>query len=197
MKKRDLEICLQKLAPMNEPEASLEQYATPANIATDILFTAFVNGDISGKTVVDLGCGNGIFALGAWLLGADKVQAVDVSAKALSVAKLNAISLGAEIDFQNIDVKDHQGKFDTAIMNPPFGSQKKGADRPFLNAAMRSADTVYSLHMAETLPFLDKYASSQGRQLSFHKEYKYDIPHLFTFHRKMKESINIVMIIIR
>lgn len=197
IKKKDLEICLQKLAPMDQLEASLEQYATPARIATDILFTAFVNGDISGKKVLDLGCGNGIFALGSWLLGAEEVRAVDVSSKALSVAEKNAASLGADIHFENIDVRDYQGKSDTVVMNPPFGSQKKGADRPFLDAAMGSADAIYSLHMSETLPFLDKYITSQGRHLSFHKEYKYDIPHLFTFHRKMKESINIVMIIIR
>ena len=197
MKKRDLEISLQRLLPLDEPEASLEQYATPSSIATDILFTAYINGDVHGKKVLDLGCGNGIFALGAWLLGAEEVQAIDISEKALDIAMKNADSLGAEVNFGNMDVKDFQGRFDTVIMNPPFGSQKKGADRPFLDAAMRSADTIYSLHMAETLPFLDKYASSQGRHLSFHKEYKYDIPHLFKFHRKMKESINIVMIIIR
>ena len=197
MKKKDLEMCLQRLLPMDQPEASLEQYATPANIATDILFTAFVNGDVAGKKVVDLGCGNGIFVVGAWLLGAEEVCAIDVSAKALLIAQKNAADLGADIRFENIDVRDFQGRFDTAIMNPPFGSQKKGADRPFLDAAMRSAETVYSIHMAETLPFLDRYACSQGRQLSFHKEYKYDIPHLFTFHRKMKQSIDIVIIIIR
>ena len=197
MKKRELEMRLQRLLPMPAPDPALEQYATPASIAADILFQAYGNGDIADRKVVDLGCGNGIFAIGAWLLGAEKVLALDVSEKALETAAENVRLTGADIELVHSDVRDFHGKADTVVMNPPFGSQRKGADRPFLDAAMVAAGSVYSLHMAETLPFLESYARKNGRELSFHKEYKYDIPHLFTFHSKIKESINIVMIIIR
>ncbi|MGE4274743.1 MAG: METTL5 family protein [Candidatus Methanomethylophilaceae archaeon] len=197
MKKRDLEMQLQKLRPMVDPEAALEQYSTPANIAADVLFQAFANGDISDRTVLDLGCGNGIFALGAWLLGAEKVTGVDISEKALDVARTNAEDLGADIDWILSNVRSFSERADTVLMNPPFGSQRRGADRPFLETAIIAAPAVYSLHMAETLPVLEKFAQKKGREVSFHKEYKYGIPHLFTFHRKVKESIDIVMIIIR
>ncbi|MFA7342169.1 MAG: 50S ribosomal protein L11 methyltransferase, partial [Candidatus Methanomethylophilaceae archaeon] len=78
MKKRELEMRLQRLLPMPAPDPALEQYATPASIAADVLFQAYGNGDIADRKVVDLGCGNGIFAIGAWLLGAEKVLALDV-----------------------------------------------------------------------------------------------------------------------
>ena len=197
MKKRELEMRLQKLHPMPAPDPALEQYATPASIAADVLFQAYGNGDIAGRSVIDLGCGNGIFAIGAWLLGAEKVIGVDVSENALSTSKVNIEMMEADIDLIHSDVRKFQGRADTVVMNPPFGSQRKGADRPFLDAAMAAAGSIYSLHMAETLPFLTGYARKNGRELSFHKEYKYDIPHLFTFHSKIKESIAIVMIIIR
>ena len=32
------------------------------------------------------------------------------------------------------------------LQNPPFGVQKRGADRKFLKKALTTADTVYSLH---------------------------------------------------
>lgn len=40
---------------------------------------------------------------------------------------------------------------DTVVMNPPFGTRKKGADMEFLSAAMKVASrAVYSLHKTST-----------------------------------------------
>ena len=70
MKQRQLEILLQKVPKPTTPVPQLEQYMTPAPIAADIIFTAYLWGDIENKTVVDLGCGTGIFSVGAVLAGA-------------------------------------------------------------------------------------------------------------------------------
>ncbi len=197
MRKRELEMRLQRLQPMEDPDPSLEQYATPATIAADLIFTAHSCGDIAGKRVLDLGCGNGVLGLGAWLMGAEQVTGVDVSKNALEAAERNARLLEAEMTLVESDVRRYSGEADCVVMNPPFGSQRRGADRPFLDAAMEAAPAVYSLHMAKTLPFLKKYVEERGRELAFHKGYKYDIPHLFRFHSKLRETIDIVMIIIR
>lgn len=197
MKKRDLEIRLQNLAPFKEPKVDLEQYPTHSSIATDILFEAYANGDIAGKDVVDLGCGTGIFAIGASLLGASSVTAYDIDADAIEVAKDNATALGCEIEFVNSDISDVDGRFDTALMNPPFGSQRKHADQPFLRKAMTVADVVYSIHMACTLDYLDKETKAFSKEISGHRIYKYDIPHTFSFHTKTKKSVDIVAINIR
>ena len=197
MKKRDLEIRLQNLAPFKEPKVGLEQYPTHSSIATDILFEAYANGDIAGKDVVDLGCGTGIFAIGASLLGASSVKAYDLDDGALAIARDNADALGCDIDFIQADISEVEGKFDTALMNPPFGSQRKHADQPFLRTAMRIADVVYSIHMACTLDYLDKETQMFSKEIVGHRIYKYDIPHTFTFHTKTKKSVDIVAINIR
>ena len=197
MKKRDLEIRLQNLAPFKEPKVGLEQYPTHSSIATDILFEAYANGDIAGKDVVDLGCGTGIFAIGASLLGASSVKAYDLDDGALAIARDNADALGCDIDFIQADISEVEGKFDTALMNPPFGSQRKHADQPFLRTAMRIADVVYSIHMACTLDYLNKETQMFSKEIVGHRIYKYDIPHTFTFHTKTKKSVDIVAINIR
>ncbi|HEV8361491.1 MAG TPA: 50S ribosomal protein L11 methyltransferase, partial [Candidatus Thermoplasmatota archaeon] len=61
---------LQKVPPHPAPKAELEQYQTPAPIAADLVYRALAAGDVAGKRVLDLGCGTGILAIGAALVGA-------------------------------------------------------------------------------------------------------------------------------
>ena len=197
MKKKDLEISLQSLETFREPKAALEQYPTPSVIASDILFSAYAAGDIAGKRIADLGCGTGIFAIGAYLLGAESVTAFDVDAGALEIAKENAERLDCDIEFIGCDISEVTGRYDTVLMNPPFGAQNKHADRPFLSKAMESADSVYSIHMACTLDYIEKTAASAGRSVSSHKTYKYEIPHTFSFHSKTKKSVDVIAVNIR
>ena len=197
MKKKDLEIRLQSLRTFENPKVSLEQYPTPSVIASDILFSAYAAGDIAGKRVADLGCGTGIFAIGAYLLGAESVTAFDTDADALATAKANASDAGCDIEFVRCDISEVSGEFDTVLMNPPFGSQNKHADRPFLAKAMGIADSVYSIHMAVTLDYIEKTAESAGRTVASHKTYKYEIPHTFSFHSKAKKSVDVTAVNIR
>ena len=48
MRKRELEMELQKVRGFDSPDVALEQYMTPATIAADILFEAYRHGDIEG-----------------------------------------------------------------------------------------------------------------------------------------------------
>ena len=197
MKKKDLEIRLQSLETFRRPKVSLEQYPTPSVIASDILFSAYAVGDIAGKKVADLGCGTGIFAIGAYLLGAESVTAFDIDPEALGTAKENASSCGCEIEFVECDISQVSGRYDTVLMNPPFGSQNKHADRPFLAKAMEIADSVYSIHMAVTLDYIEKTAAASGRSVESHKTYKYEIPHTFSFHSKARKSVDVTAVNIR
>lgn len=197
MKRKELEMKLQSLETFSEPKAMLEQYPTPSTMASEILFNAYAAGDVAGMDVVDLGCGTGIFAIGAWLLGAESVRAYDIDGPALEIARRNAEKLGCEIEFVKCDVRDVEGRCDTVFMNPPFGSQNKHADRPFLAKAMEIADSVYSIHMACTLDYIEKTVSGCGRVVEGHKIYKYDIPHTFSFHSKTKKSVDVTAVSIR
>ncbi len=66
MKKRKLEMLLEQVKGFGRPDVSREQYATPATVAAELLYFAFMNGDLEGS-VVDLGCGTGVLAIGASL----------------------------------------------------------------------------------------------------------------------------------
>lgn len=49
---------------------------------------------LSGKTVMDYGCGSGVLAIAALLLGAEKAWAVDIDEQALQAAAANALTNG-------------------------------------------------------------------------------------------------------
>jgi len=197
MKKKDLEIELQKVRNFEDPDASLEQYMTPSVIATDILFDAYSKGDIKDLKVVDLGCGTGMFSIGSWLLGASQVVGFDISDKALKVAEMNKADFGADVSFYNSDIINVKEGADTVFMNPPFGCQNRNADRAFLDKAMELSECVYSIHMASTLDFVKEYCGKRGRQVSYYKIYKYEIPHTFSFHTKTKKTVDVAVVNIR
>ena len=96
-KKKDLALLLSGLKHVSDEQAALEQYPTPAEIAADVLWTAHMQGDITGKSVADLGCGNGILGCGALLLGAKHVAFVDADRKVLGIAKENVKILGTTL----------------------------------------------------------------------------------------------------
>ena len=73
MKLRKLEMLLEEFETFKNPDPALEQYMTPPVVAARLLFHAYMKGDIEGRSVLDLGCGTGILACGAALLGAKEV----------------------------------------------------------------------------------------------------------------------------
>jgi len=167
MRLRTLEIALEGLEGFVRPDPRTEQYVTPAPLAARLLHHAHLLGDIGGKAVCDLGCGTGILACGAALLGAERVAGVELDPEALAVAKRNAARLGAEITFLQGDVRDRDvieglGSFDTVVMNPPFGAQDPHADRPFVDAALALAPVVYGIFNSGSLPFLGVYTAERA-----------------------------------
>ena len=98
MKQRKLEMLLEEVEDFSDPELELEQYQTPSPLAAEILHFAYMQGDLD-DSVQDLGCGTGILAIGAKLLGARKVVGYDTDPKALEIAKINARKLGVEVEF--------------------------------------------------------------------------------------------------
>ncbi len=160
MRIRQIEILLEGCSGFPNPDAKSEQYATPAVVAARFLHEADRMGDIRGMRVIDLGCGTGILACGAALLGAGEVIAIDWDAGALAVARENAASLGCDVTFLEADIS-HSGvdipPADTVIMNPPFGAQRAHADRPFINAGLASAEVVWGIFNSGSRSFLDAY----------------------------------------
>ena len=197
MRKKDLEIRLQSVRNFEDPDPALEQYMTPATMAADILFEAYRSGDVEGMKVLDLGCGTGMFSIGAWMLGAGMVRGYDISDSALSVARRNASDMGADVEFLKSRIENVDEGADTVFMNPPFGCQNRNADRPFLKKAMEISECVYSIHMADTLDFVREFCEAEGRSVVSSKIYKYEIPHTFSFHTKTKKTVDVAVVNIR
>jgi len=194
VRKRDLEILLERVPAHPKPRADLEQYRTPPVIAADLLWQAYALGDVGERTLVDLGCGTGMLALGALLLGAPRATGVDVDADALSVALESARQLGVadRFEIEHSDVDGLTWPADTAIMNPPFGAQKRHADRPFLDAAFRSSPVIWSIHLAETQMWVENYASRAGVVVTHAIPYRFPLKAQFAFHEKPVKDVDVV-----
>lgn len=71
--------------------------------------------DLSGATVLDIGCNGGFYSIALKRRGAARVLGIDVDDRYLSQARFAAATLGLEIDFQKMSVYDVDllpGKFD-------------------------------------------------------------------------------------
>ena len=188
MKQRKLEILLEEVEDFSDPELELEQYQTPSPLAAEILHFAYMQGDLD-DSVQDLGCGTGILAIGAKLLGARKVVGYDTDPKALEIAKTNARKLGVEVEFVFTDIADVTGHVKTTLMNPPFGARVKGRDRPFLSSALRTSEVIYSIHNRGSLAFIQKFIKPAVITHSYVA--KLPLKRTFDFHKKEREVIEV------
>jgi len=198
-KKRHLEMALQTIPSHPDPDYNLEQYHTPATIAADVLWNASAQGDIPGMKMIDLGCGTGILALGAALMGAEEVVGVDVDRGALKVAENEARTLKVQdkCRFLQMDVDDFREEGDTVIQNPPFGAQKanrKDADRKFLKKALKLAPVVYSFHLAKTEDFIESLGSSVSSVITHRFYYKFPLHRTYHFHKDEKREVEVVVL---
>jgi putative methylase len=196
VRKRDLERALSQIEAHPMPNAYLEQYTTPSNVAAETLYlAAYVNDDILDKTVIELGCGTGRLAIGAALLGAKEVFGVDVDRAAVRVAQKNADKLGVKEKTHWIvaDIDVVKGAFDTVLQNPPFGVQRKRADRRFITKSLELSSTVYSFHKGgeSNRQFIKRFIEEHGGKITTILPLEMEIPRMFKFHTKKKKSIQV------
>ncbi|MDV0445041.1 Ribosomal RNA large subunit methyltransferase G [Methanimicrococcus sp. At1] len=206
MKLRKLEMALEKVEGFVAPNVNYEQYKTPATVAAPFLHLAFMSGDIAGKTVYDLGCGTGILSIGAAILGASGVVGFDIDENAVKSAEKNAEKyagkMGGEIgdseiefivsDISKIPEMIESGELkraDTVLMNPPFGAQEKGNDRPFLEAALAAGNVIYSIHNKGSRAFIEKFIKPAVVTDCFITEFP--IRKTFDFHKKEIQTIEV------
>ena len=196
VRKRDLERALSEIEAHPLPNAYLEQYTTPSKVAAEILYlTAYVYDDIIDKTVVELGCGTGRLGIGAALLGAREVFGVDVDSVAVRVAQKNAEIMGVKerTNWIVADIGVVKGSFDTVLQNPPFGVQRRRADRRFISKSLELSSTIYSFHKGGegNREFIKRFIEGHGGRVTNIFPLKMEIPRMFKFHTKKKRSIQV------
>jgi putative methylase len=218
IRKLDLELFLSSLAAMPTPKAELEQYTTSEQIAANLLYlAAYTNGDIIGKSVLDLGCGTARLGLGAVFLGAKEVVGIDIDLLAIRAARENCKKAGLHIELINGDIGVISGRFDTVLQNPPFGVQTREADRAFLVKALEVGKAIYSLHnhpavderlirmlkssggmvQVQPSPFLERFIRTYGGAIVAVYAMLMTIPKMFDFHRKLKHDFVIDLYVIQ
>lgn len=211
MKLKKLQGYLESAEVFENPKILLEQYPTTPHIAAIMLHeiqTKFR--DIDGCSVLDLGCGCGILSIGSVMLGASYVLGIDVDEEALEVCQKNL----EDFEIFNVDLlqqdivnicpnsedaseKVLSKKFDTVIMNPPFGTKKnKGIDMAFVRTGlMMSTNAVYSLHKSMTREHLKKKAKDWGVTIDFLGQFIFDVESSFKCHKL--ESVDIEVDFVR
>ena len=165
-----------------QPIPELEQYSTPPDIALEMIKKVNASGNLSGK-VADLGCGTGRLAIAAAILGA-KVTGFEIDQKAISIAKDYSELNNLEITWINQPVEGVEDNFDTVIMNPPFGSQRPGADKIFLEKAMEIAAHIWTIHLSGTRKFIEKLVEDNNYQIIELYEFRYPLEKTMPFHSK-------------
>ena len=196
VRKRDLERALSEIETHPLPNAYLEQYTTPSKVAAETLYlAAYVYDDIIDKTVVELGCGTGRLGIGAALLGAREVFGVDVDGVAVRVAQKNAEIMGVKerTNWIVADIGVVKGSFDTVLQNPPFGVQRRRADRRFISKSLELSSTIYSFHKGGegNREFIKRFIEGHGGRVTNIFPLKMEIPRMFKFHTKKKRSIQV------
>jgi putative methylase len=192
-----LAIILSRLAVFKTPSMRHEQYPTPGDIAGTFLFSA----DFSGKHIIDLGAGTGLLGIGALLLGARHVTFIDVDEDALEIAQRNCASVNERFEglgqasFMQADVaaKFTVPDVDIIIMNPPFGTKQKHADKLFLSKAIGHAPLILSMHKTSTMQHLITWMGIQGYELSWSKEVDFPIRASMHHHTKPKAVTHVML----
>ncbi|KZX17782.1 ribosomal protein L11 methyltransferase [Methanobrevibacter cuticularis] len=220
-KKRHLEIAIESIPKHPKPKVELEQYSTPATIAADIIWNAFILGDIENKSIIDLGCGTGIFTIAPLLLGAKLAIGIDIDQNSIDIAKkiantmqiynahffaedvYNIKNIREIVNIKDSDIEeinniiDSNSKFDTFFANPPFGSQfrsKKGADKIFMELSMKLASVSYSFHMAGTKDFLISYYENLGGKITHEFFYEFPLDNIYDFHTQESKTIDVIVL---
>jgi putative methylase len=220
VRKLDLELFLSQVRPHPSPQANLEQYTISEPVAATMLYlAAYAHDDIIGKAVLDLGCGTGRLALAASFLGAQTVVGVDIDKAAVRIAYENSEKAGLKAVVHWIvgDIDAISGRFDTVLQNPPFGVQKRAADRKFLEKALQVGGMIYSLHKhpradkqlmkklkanaggllrVPPSPFIKKFVENHNGAVEAVYALLMTIPRMFSFHKKRKHEFIVGLYII-
>ncbi|MFB6155269.1 MAG: METTL5 family protein [Haloferacaceae archaeon] len=193
--KAALETQLAVVAGFESPRVALEQYPTPPDLAAHLVHVADLNGDIEGRTVVDLGTGTGMLALGAALRGPARVVGVELDRDALEIARENRRRVGTTTPIHWVQADATRAPLcpdgeTTVVMNPPFGAQNESehVDRKFLQTAAGVADVSYSVHNEGSRAFVESFAEDEGGEVTHAFRAELTLDRQFEFHTEDRKA---------
>lgn len=183
------------VAPFATPKARLEQYPTPSAIAAELLWHAHMRADLHGRRIIDLGCGGGIFGIGALLLDAQHVAFVDIDPAAIALCERNLASLiGSDERAELIgeDARRYDHNADLLFMNPPFGVRQPHADRAFLDSATRLAPIIYTLHLRSTATYVERFLTKAGYRIEERFVFRFALANTLAGHTRVRHDVDVI-----
>jgi len=188
--KSGLAIELSRLLVFKDADIRLEQYPTDSEVAADVLWFAYMKGDIKEAKIADLGAGTGILGIGALMLGSKSVYFVEKDRNAINLLKQNL----AELENHEIiekDIEDFNEVVDVVIQNPPFGTKNKHLDQMFLIKAFSSANIVYSFHKTATKEYINKVAKKNDFSITDFIDFKFPLKQTHRMHKRKIHRIDV------
>lgn len=192
MKLKALKCKLMGMRTFAAPKIKYEQYTTPPDIAALVVHIAETQyADIHQKSVLDLCCGTGMLGITASFFDPAYIVGVDVDSEALEIAAHNCAQYEiSNMDLVHSDVRSLKlGRFDTTLMNPPFGTREAHVDAEAVQVALECSSVVYSLHKSSTRDYLLKRFG--GTVLG---KIEFDLPSTYHFHRRRVSHVEVDLI---
>ncbi len=215
MRLRDLAMRLSALPTPPSAGPEDEAWNTEGDLAARWLEIAFRLGDLTKGPIADLGAGGGILGIGAHLISGKPVLLIERNQERAASSVFAAKSLGlttgeikgwppihgnwpkedspkvtilnANIDEKWPDILQPA----TILMNPPFGTINRGADRPLMVAAFTSnAKAIHILHAA-TASHIERLAEEYGWNSEVIFDAEYRLPATQIYHRSSAKKTQV------
>ncbi|WP_291767150.1 METTL5 family protein [Caldivirga sp. UBA161] len=165
----------------------------------EVVWLAYLKGDVAGRRVIDPTCGTGRFSAAAALLGSIQVICSDVDEDAVKDAYRYLSELGL-LNVVDLAVMDFTmpalvKPLDTVFQNPPFGIwSSRGTDVKLLLASLNLSKVTYSIHKEGTEGYITKVVKALGKSVEVARGFKLSIPYTYRHHRKPRRVIKVYVI---
>ena len=187
---------LEKICDFNEPRAELEQYSLPNEIIAFILLIS--KSDLINRNVVDFGCGTGRLSLPIAKFFSKSVLGIDADISVckqflenVKKTKVRTDLLISSVEF--IEVNNWKKLSPTTIMNPPFGTKRRGIDQVFLKKALKFSNVVLSVHKSSNSSrrLWKDIATSFNKKFQILATFGFSIKRTFLFQTRDRHSVEV------
>jgi putative methylase len=172
----------------------LEQYTLPSQLIAFLL--VHIAKDLMNQRIVEFGSGTGRISLPLLKFLSPHLLCVDVDSETMHGLKrlLNTEGLKAELLISAIEFLETyswKDAFEVTIMNPPFGTKRRGIDIVFLEKALIFSKKVISIHKSnrKSRKLIERISQNHNKSCEILATLEIPIPPLFLFHRKKNHFV--------